>query len=72
MSLIIQQELNYDVHEQLLIVDRGVPTLNKEQNTIFITTSKMWIVNNNKQHTKVSFIDGRGHKQNIALQYTYG
>ena len=36
-ALIIQQELDYDVHEQLLIVDRDVPSLNTEQQTIFTT-----------------------------------
>ena len=33
-ALIIQQELDYDVHEQLLIVDRDVPSLNTEQHTV--------------------------------------
>ena len=33
-ALIIQQELDYDVHEQLLIVDRDVPSLSTEQLTI--------------------------------------
>ena len=35
-ALIIQQELDDVVHEQLLIVDRDIPSLNSEQhNTIF-------------------------------------
>ena len=36
-ALIIQQELDYDVHEQLSIVDCDVPSLDTEQHTIFTT-----------------------------------
>ena len=59
-ALIIQQELDYDVHEQLLIVDRDVPSLNTEQHTIFTTI--MSAVDDHKQYPKVFFIDGsEGH-----------
>ena len=57
-ALIIQQELDYDVHEQLSIVDRDVPSLNTEQHTIFTTI--MSAVNDHKQYPKVFFIDGPG------------
>ena len=57
-ALIIQQELDYDVHEQLLIVDRDVPSLNTEQHTIFTTI--MSAVDDHKQYPEVSFIDGPG------------
>ena len=55
-ALIIQQELDYDLHEQLLIVDRDVLSLNSEQHNIF--TSIISSVNDHKQYSKVFFIDG--------------
>ena len=57
-ALIIQQELDYGVHEQLSIVDRDVPSLNTEQHTIFTTI--MSSVDDHKQYPKVFFIDGPG------------
>ena len=57
-ALIIQQELDYNVHAQLLIVDRDVPSLNTEKHNIFTTI--MSAVNDHKQYSKVFLIDGRG------------
>ena len=57
-ALIIQQELYYDIHEQLSIVDRDFPSLNTEQHTIFSII--MSAVDDHKQYPKVFFIDGPG------------
>ena len=57
-ALIIQQELDYDVHEQLSIVNRDVPSLNTEQHTIFTTI--MSAVDDHEQYPKVFLIDGPG------------
>ena len=68
-ALIIQQELDYDVHEQLLIVDRDVPSHNTGH-TIFTTT--MSAVNDHKQFPKVFFIDGPGGTGKTFLYNTQG
>ena len=57
-ALIIQRELDYDIHEQLSIVDHDLPSLNSEQLTIFRTIISA--VNDLKQCPKVFFIDGTG------------
>ena len=57
-ALIIQRELDYDIHEQLSIVDHDLPSLNSEQLTIFRTIISA--VNDLKQCPKVFFIDGPG------------
>ena len=57
-ALIIQRELDYDIHEQLSIVDHDLPSLNSEQLTIFRTIISA--VNDLKQCPKVFFIDGSG------------
>ena len=57
-ALIIQQELDHDVHEQLLIVVRHIPSLNTEHLTIFTTI--MSAVNEHKQYPKVFFIHVTG------------
>ena len=55
---IIQQELDYEVHQQLLIVDRDAPSLITQQHTISITI--MFAVNDHMQYPNVFFIDGLG------------
>ena len=50
MPTCIQIKNPHDVHEQLLIVDRDVPSLNTEQHTV--STTIMSAVNDHKQFTK--------------------
>ena len=57
-ALIVQQELNYHVHRQLLIAERDVPSLNTVQLTIFTTI--MSAVDDHKQYPKVFLSDGPG------------
>ena len=62
-----QRELGYNIHEQLSIVDHGIPSLNSELN---IFTTIMSAVNSPKQCTKVFFIDRPGGTDKTFLYNT--
>ena len=57
-ALIIQNELDYDINEQLKIVDRNISSLNSDQQTIF--DAVMTAVNSTDRYSKVFFVDGPG------------
>ena len=67
-TLIIQRELDYDIHELLSTVDHDLPSLNSEKPTIFRTIISA--LNDHKQCPKVFIIDCPSGTGNTFLYNT--